>query len=705
MSVLKARLLGLAVVVSLGTIAQLPSDSMKAQEVAERFSFASSTLDNRFNLPPTQTRDVHAALRHIQPWIASVGASVAMGDVDGNLRPDDTCYVDTRVNKVVVAPLLSERYAVFTLEAPAGTEDARTVAPMGCLIADLNEDGLPDFLVYYWGRPPVAFLRKDQGPVRSPSPDRYVAIPFGGKQRWFTNAVLLADVDGDGHLDMIIGNYFCDDGRILDATTTEPVCPHPVMQDSMSRAYNGGANRVLLWKAGVGGDRPSVAFEEVPSPFSPEVSHGWTLAIGAQDLNGDGLPELYFANDFGPDRFLINCSHSIEENSFSRSREKLGCFPAEKGTPVSFRLMEGQRTLSKPRSKVLGQDSFKGMGVEFADVNRDGFVDIYVSNITEKWALQESQFLFLRNKNEKIDAAQVERGVAPFSDESEKIGLSRSGWAWDAKLADFDNDGHLEALQAVGFIRGRDADAGFVWRKSCWAMLQELATSNDALLKHPAAWFHMEQDSSGIGCDLSGNSRRNPFFVMQPSGRYLDVSPLLDHLVHGMPAPTRGLAIGDADQDGRLDYMEGKQYAAPEFHHNTSHSAQNNSFIGFSPRFLVGAGTSRVSTIGEAADPVTRSRPAIGVHITVLTSDGHRFEAEVDGGNGHSGKRSPDIHFGLGRVLDGTTADVVARWRVGESLLCFKFPSIPVGHHLALLINPKTGVPCVPKLLSNATAS
>lgn len=691
MSVLKARLLGLVVVVSLGAMARLPSDSMKAEEVAERFSFASSTLDNGFNLPPSQTREVHAALRHIQPWIASVGASVAMGDVDGNLRPDDTCYVDTRINKVVVAPLLSERYPAFTLDAPVGTEEPRTVAPMGCLIADLNEDGLPDFLVYYWGRPPVAFLRIDQGPVQSPSPERYVAIPVGGKQRWFTNALLLADVDGDGHLDMIIGNYFCDDGRILDATTSEPVCPHPVMQDSMSRAYNGGANRVLRWKSSVGGDRPSVAFEEVPEPFLPEVAHGWTLAIGAQDLNGDGLPDLYFANDFGPDRLLINCSHSKEKKSFKSSREKLGCFPAEEeGRPVSFRLMEGQRTLSKPRSKVLGQDSFKGMGVEFADVNEDGFTDIYVSNITEKWALQESQFLFLRNKEKEIDATEVERGIAPFNDESEKMGLSRSGWAWDAKLADFDNDGHLEALQAVGFVRGRDADAGFVWRKSCWALLQELATSNDALLKHPSAWFHMEHDSSGIGCDLSGNSRRNPFFVMQPSGRYADVSSLLEHLVHGMPAPTRALAIGDADQDGRLDYMEGKQYAAPEFHHNISKAAHKNSFISFSPRFLIGPGIERVSTIAQAADPLVRSRPAIGVRVEIQLSNGHKWvSAEVDGGNGHSGKRSPDVHFGLGHVPEGTTADVVVTWRRRDSSHSIrKFTSIPVGQHLAILIQP-----------------
>ncbi|MCU6501679.1 CRTAC1 family protein [Rugamonas sp. A1-17] len=691
MSVRKARVVGLLLLVALGAAARLPDNMLVRADVLARFQFDSTTMEYQSTLPRRQTRDVHRSLRTIQPWIASVGGAAAVGDVDGNLKPDDLCLVDTRTNQVSVSPLLDrQRYQPFVLEPPTGVEASRTIAPMGCLIADLNEDGLPDLLVYYWGRPPVGFLRIDHGPstrTEPPRSDSYRQVSIGGEQRWFTNAALLADIDGDGHADLVIGNYFCDDARILDAQTEEAVCPHPVMQDSMSRAFNGGTNRILRWSSGTGGAAPDVVYQDVGAVFNEEVAHGWTLAIGAQDLNGDSLPDLYFANDFGSDRLLVNCSRADE--SFGKSRKELGCFPLD--GPLAFRLLEGQRSLTKPRSKVVGQDSFKGMGVEFGDINGDGLPDIFVSNITEKWALQESQFVFV-NDGRRLDAALVGQGVAPFVDRSEALGLSRSGWAWDAKLADFDNDGYPEALQAVGFVRGHAADAGLVLHKSCWANLQELATANDGWLKRVGAWFNMDADADGIGCDLSGNARSNPFFVREPSGRYADASPWLGHLRHGVAAPTRGLAIGDADLDGRLDYVEARQFAAAEFHHNVSAVASGNSFIGLSPRFLinvVGNAPAAPMALDLAQKMTARSRPALGTTVDITLSDGRHFRAEVDGGNGHSGKRSPDIHIGLGKVQPGTTADLVFHWRSYDAKTeTARYARVPLGQHLFVFLQP-----------------
>jgi len=77
------------------------------------------------------------------------------------------------------------------------------------------------------------------------------------------------------------------------------------MQHSMSRAFNAGRNRLLLWQ---GADAGSVTFCDTPGVLPDEVALGWTLAAGAADLDGDLRPEIYFSNDFGPDRLLHNLS-------------------------------------------------------------------------------------------------------------------------------------------------------------------------------------------------------------------------------------------------------------------------------------------------------------------------------------------------------------------------------------------------------------
>lgn len=622
-----------------------------------------------------------------------------MGDLDGDLKSDDLCDVDTRIDRVVIRSLTG-KYASFPLEIPLAGHKAGTVAPMGCLIGDLNEDGLPDLLVYFWGRPPVAYMRTPA--ARQPGTailavraDTFAVVEIANpSQRWFTNAVTFADVDGDGHQDLIVGNYFCDEGRILDPDTSEPACPAgPVMQDSMSRAFNGGLNRILLWRSAESGERPSVQFTEVTGVFPPDVAAAWTLAIGAQDLNGDLMPDLYFANDFGPDRLLINCSKA--EKSFGKTRAELGCFPLD--GPVSFRLVEGRRSWTKPSSKVLGRDSFKGMGVDFGDLNGDGIPDLYVSNITERWALQESQFVFVSD-GRPIGAELVQAGLAPYSDESESLGLSRSGWAWDAKLADFDNDGRLEALQALGFSRGDKGGPSLSWRKSCWSMLQELATANDVLLKQAASWFDMAAVNGAKGCDLSGGTP-NPFFVMNPHGRYEDVALKVFPDEADPPWVSRGIAIADIDQDGRLDYVVAHQFGPPTFHHNTSPTAAVNSFIGITPRFVVSGPAKSGLFDADASASVTAlpSRPAFGTTARLRLSDGRVLSQQVDGGNGHSGKRSPDLHFGLGALGDTRITSIEFEWRAGadSQRQIARFSNVVAGKHYVALLQaqPTKGNP------------
>jgi hypothetical protein len=331
----------------------------------------------------------------------------------------------------------------------------------------------------------------------------------------------------------------------------------------------------------------------------------------------------------------------------------------------------GEKTFTTPNSKVLGRDSFKGMGVDFADLNGEGILDIFVSNIAAEFSLQESNFVW-------VSTGRTERmadGIAPYVDKSEPLGLSRGGWAWDARLADFDNDGIPEAIQATGFLRG-EVDR--------FPELQELAIGNDELLMYPASWPRFR-----LGDDLSGH-QHNPFFVRDRRGIYVDIAPELGLEPPDRPYVSRGIAIADIDGDGKLDFAVANQWAPSLFYHNQSPS-KKNSFLGLHLRLPVREASKTRVFRGHPDTSLPPSRPAIGATAWVILPDGRRLVAQVDGGNGHSGKRSPDLHFGLGALPSDTPPSVELQWRDRNGIHREKLTLEPGWHTVLLGATNSTG--------------
>ena len=289
-------ILALGLILVLFSVSRLPALSMAERDaIASRFAFTRFPLPELENQPYQVERPTNPSLSRHSGWISAVGAAVALGDFDGDGLDNDLCHVETQSNQVIISPVpgTGNRYQPFTLNVTDFDYNDQTMAPMGCIPSDLNEDGLRDLLVYYWGRTPIAFIKQDQGYLQQQISQK--------REKWYTNAATFSDLDGDGHPDLIIGNYFPDNAEILDVNSQKI----EKMQDSMTRAYNGGKNRVFLWSDA---STTGVTYQEVQDAFEEKIAHGWTLAVGTADLDGDLLPEIYFANDFGPDRLLHNRS-------------------------------------------------------------------------------------------------------------------------------------------------------------------------------------------------------------------------------------------------------------------------------------------------------------------------------------------------------------------------------------------------------------
>lgn len=635
-----------AAVLTASWLARYPSlPEAERMRLAGRFHFAKLAVAEVADSPPYKfVRRVHPSLQRISAWISSLGAAAALADMDGDGLSNDLILVDPRTDGVSIAPApgTGDRYSPFALKPQRLPFDTNTMAPMGVVAGDFNEDGLTDVLVYYWGRSPIVFLRKMSRGVAPGVPAPLMADDFAAcelsyrGERWFSNGAIQADLDGDGHVDLVIGNYFQDGAHILDPKAAGV----EVLHEGKAKALNGGRKHFFLWASATSGDHPTVTFREVENVVDTEIEHGWTLAIGAADLDGDQKPELYFAHDFGPDRLLHN------ESTPGR---------------LKFTLLEGRRTFTTPKSCVLGFDSFKGMGCDFGDVNGDGLLDIYVSNIATQFGLTESHFLW--ESTGRVE--EMAQGVAPYKQMSESLGLSRSGWGWDCRLADFDNGGALQAIQAVGFIKGR---------VNRWPELQSLGTSNDRIVHDPRFW-----PSFKPGADLSGHDL-NPFFVRAGDGRFYNVGP---EVGFDTPMVTKAIAIADVDGDGRLDFAFGNQWEPSYFFHNLA--PHPGAFLGLHLLLPLSTGSNESQVRRGHPGPDLYGRPAIGAQAKVLLPDGRKLVAQVDGGSGHSGRRSPEIHLGLGPIGSDTRLPVEIAWRDQHGRLQTSRLALKPGWHTVLL--------------------
>src|SRR5919206_3625460 len=134
-----AKLTAIVLVFVVYGFARMPETSeSELARLASGFHFSAAPLPTLSGETQKTIRDVNPSLRRVSGWISAVGAAVALNDLDGDGLPNDVCYVDTRIDKIIVAPVpgTPARYQPFALDPTSLRYDAATMAPMGCLPGD-----------------------------------------------------------------------------------------------------------------------------------------------------------------------------------------------------------------------------------------------------------------------------------------------------------------------------------------------------------------------------------------------------------------------------------------------------------------------------------------------------------------------------------------------------------------------------------------
>jgi enediyne biosynthesis protein E4 len=271
-------------------------------------------------------------LAPILPRVADMGAAIAVGDIDNDGKPD--VYVTDSGENAKNRLFRNIGGGKFEeIGEKLGIADVNkdgTGTSMGALFGDFDNDGFEDLLVYKWGRPE---LFKNEGGKAFTRITEMANLP-----KWMNaNTATLLDYDNDGKLDMLLCGYFAEGIDLWNLKDTK------IMPDSLQFAHN-GTDRHLLKGDGTG------KFVDVTKETGIDTK-AWTLAAGVADLNGDRFPEIVLANDYGYAELWVNEG--------------------------------GKRFTNVARQGVVGARPKAGMNISFGDIYNDGRLSIYRTNITE----------------------------------------------------------------------------------------------------------------------------------------------------------------------------------------------------------------------------------------------------------------------------------------------------------------------------------
>ena len=337
----------------------------------------------------------------------------------------------------------------------------------GVAVGDYDGDGFPDLYVTQYGRN-ILYHNNGDGTFTDVTEKAGVAAPG-----WSSSAVWF-DYDNDGKLDLFVCQFVEFSKTINKSCGTGEEGKHGYC---IPRLYKS----MPSWLFRNNGDG---TFTDVSKSSGISDSPGKAWGVVATDLNNDGLMDLFVSNDTAPNFVFMNRG----KGRFEETGNFAGVAYSGDGRARS------------------------GMGLDSADFNQDGWMDLFVANIDlERFAIYQN------NHDETFDDQAAPTGIGM---------ATRLMSGWGLKFLDYDNDGFLDLFLANG-----NPD--------------DLIESIHSLVKfqEPLMLFH----NTGKGF-VNVSAQSGPVFAK--------------------PLSARGMAIGDFDNDGATDILVANNDGAPVLLHN-----------------------------------------------------------------------------------------------------------------------------------------